>query len=996
MDSSLIGDANDIYTELLSWECKLLFNLSDEGEDTNIVDLLSYLESPFRLDKGHPATALFMFPPRYIGPAGQSDLVLDLLNAANSSGFKLVLYSKRKIASGCSIRMSCSNHRHHTPLISKDKEFKPDSLYASNLRRQCIRQNKGLESRGKKGPSMPKRNGVNRPTDIMNRCSFFFTIFCYDINNRWYLTKGWSGRSHCKHPMIDPEFIRPSISQINKDPQKLASDLFEVNANPSTISQVIQHRTGQLVSQQQFDYYKRKQAELRHVADSINDCSQSSADRLLKSLKETEGVSFIALFHDPDSSLFADRVPGWKVNVMKKRKEYTKKNHFWVTQRRIGNGDIITEMLSNEIANMALRGDGELDAEERRKAMQLSDSQTMLLAVVWATDEGIRLINLYPEVSFADTAHGTNNEQRPLFKYCAKDCNNQDFTAVDAFLPTTSTWVFDWLQNEALPLLIGVLPLVLNINYITDNDSKMWLPVVSSAGSKESPWYGTNHRLCMWHIVFCNFGSNVSAPSYMSPAQKSRCSDLVNTARDWVCTWFRYCETKSEIVASRRLLSAWLQLPEIIAGISQMNCDEINRRIEDKIMKHYAKWCRPDRLYLRCFDHVTSMTVEHENNAVKGQKGSVVHASMSIDTAANVINAKTKFRHALKSQAAAIALTSKPTWSKTPTSEHISKYAEGLLREQWQKRQKNVSVRVNQKKWYVRKYCKLTPFALDRPSTLFVRVRIVIMVEHRGAQYLKCSCGFHQRHGIPCDHILFITGEIKLEYICSRWFKIFRHYFARNDGITAIYRKSQKNPVPGCLWTEECPPQSEDYPVFDGIDNILYFTSVLESPVAVVSNFTDMLNVSDISVYNQDTHTIFIPRSAAPNGMGVSACLSPMRRANLVQDSNFHCPPSDDSFCEPSDDQMDDSDADHVDDNMFDLKTLYYEIVNLVEGDRELEVAAKNEFIHIKSKLTKMFNDIERTNRNPRILANDKAGVVSSNAPCERLKIRPRRKGPCG
>ena len=435
MDSSLLGDANDIYTDLQSWECKLLFNLSNKDDDPNVVDLLSYLESPFRLDKVHPANALFMFPPRYSGVAGHSDLVLDLLNAANSSGFKLVLYSKRNIATGCSIRMACSNHRHHTPVISKEKEFKTDSYYASNLRRQCIRENRKLESRGKKGLSMPKRNGVNRPTDSMNRCRFYFTILCYSSNNRWYLTKGWSGRSHCKHPMIEPEFIRPSISQINKDPKKLASDLFEVNANPSTISQVIQHRTGQLVSQQQFDYYKRKQAELRHVADSINDCSQSSADRIIKSLKETEGVSFVALFHDPDSTLFADRVPGWPVNPMKKRKEYTKQNHFWVTQRRIGDGDIITEMLSNDIANKSLRGDRELDVEERRKSMSLSDSQSMLLAVVWATDEGIRLINLYPEVSFADTAHGTNNEQRPLYKYCGKDCNNSDFTRSGRFPP---------------------------------------------------------------------------------------------------------------------------------------------------------------------------------------------------------------------------------------------------------------------------------------------------------------------------------------------------------------------------------------------------------------------------------------------------------------------------------------------------------------------------------------------------------------------------------
>ncbi|MGH7974011.1 MAG: hypothetical protein ACREBR_00695, partial [bacterium] len=63
-----------------------------------------------------------------------------------------------------------------------------------------------------------------------------------------------------------------------------------------------------------------------------------------------------------------------------------------------------------------------------REELQLSDSQSLLLAVAWVTDSERRLINMHPKVLFMDVTAQTNEEKRGLFLVAGKDGNSKGFT----------------------------------------------------------------------------------------------------------------------------------------------------------------------------------------------------------------------------------------------------------------------------------------------------------------------------------------------------------------------------------------------------------------------------------------------------------------------------------------------------------------------------------------------------------------------------------------
>ena len=233
---------------------------------------------------------------------------------------------------------------------------------------------------------------------------------------------------------------------MNAPALQLCEDMHKIHSKSHLVSKLLQVRTGDLYSSQQIEYLRQKQNSLHELADSIDDRSQSSAEKLLDTLKSTEDVSFIALFHDPTSSLLSDNNPGFQVNPLKKRKEKKTTSHFWSTQRRIDSDRVVTETVPENVYNMALREESVPDAEGRREALSVSDSQAMLLAIIWITDEDKRIFSLYPEVMFVDTTFGTNNEKRPLFKIAASDANNKNFTVVNGYLPSSRRWIFSWVE----------------------------------------------------------------------------------------------------------------------------------------------------------------------------------------------------------------------------------------------------------------------------------------------------------------------------------------------------------------------------------------------------------------------------------------------------------------------------------------------------------------------------------------------------------------------
>jgi len=86
--------------------------------------------------------------------------------------------------------------------------------------------------------------------------------------------------------------------------------------------------------------------------------------------------------------------------------------------------------------------------------------------------DGRRLFQAFPEVVCIDGTHETNNESRPLLTLSVKDFDGNVMIVVRCFAPNEQSWLFRWLFQEALPVLLGTQTLRLVKLVMTDGDSQ--------------------------------------------------------------------------------------------------------------------------------------------------------------------------------------------------------------------------------------------------------------------------------------------------------------------------------------------------------------------------------------------------------------------------------------------------------------------------------------------------------------------------------------------
>ena len=69
----------------------------------------------------------------------------------------------------------------------------------------------------------------------------------------------------------------------------------------------------------------------------------------------------------------------------------------------------------------------------------------------------------------------------------------------------------------------------------------------------------------------------------------------------------------------------------------------------------------------------------------------------------------------------------------------------------------------------------------------FHRVRKLVLHSHLGKHFIKCSCGFRERVGIPCRHMLCVLdGEIDINMMDVRLWKAFHKHYGEESKIGEI------------------------------------------------------------------------------------------------------------------------------------------------------------------------------------------------------------------
>ena len=149
-------------------------------------------------------------------------------------------------------------------------------------------------------------------------------------------------RAHKNHPQIDPNLIKCSSLHLDEDSTQLANDCSHVHAKPSLTAKLIHQRTGRIITSQQVNSIRSKQKQLEDLTDTL-DASQTSAEKLLECLNSAERISYMALFHDPTSSLLTDsNAP------CPKPKKKKGKSSFWISMSRFAGKDKVAVSLPEE------------------------------------------------------------------------------------------------------------------------------------------------------------------------------------------------------------------------------------------------------------------------------------------------------------------------------------------------------------------------------------------------------------------------------------------------------------------------------------------------------------------------------------------------------------------------------------------------------------------------------------------------------------------------
>ena len=124
------------------------------------------------------------------------------------------------------------------------------------------------------------------------------------------------------------------------------------------------------------------------------------------------------------------------------------------------------------------------------------------LGVAWITKEGKVYHKKFPWINGWDVTFGTNAEKRPLGCMAHKTANNNIFPGVQAFLPSQTGWVFDWIKSKAVPQLLCNNALGKTFLELTDKDRQyIYVGRNVHSNTSDNPYGNAKIRLCKWHKV---------------------------------------------------------------------------------------------------------------------------------------------------------------------------------------------------------------------------------------------------------------------------------------------------------------------------------------------------------------------------------------------------------------------------------------------------------------------------------------------------------------
>jgi len=186
------------------------------------------------------------------------------------------------------------------------------------------------------------------------------------------------------------------ISLMTDEERELARQCAQLSFTPSSSAALANVRNGLGLDitwkESQIAYLTNKEKQIV----SKLDCNASSAEKLIESFNERKDVNYLYVTFSPTEGLL----------VMSSRQKKDLKKE--VKRNKV---DLSGSQMTNQ------------ELAEIYKTNQLGNGGRLLLIFMFASNEEMRLVRMYPEFCACDTTFGTNKQKKELFTLGFLDAN---------------------------------------------------------------------------------------------------------------------------------------------------------------------------------------------------------------------------------------------------------------------------------------------------------------------------------------------------------------------------------------------------------------------------------------------------------------------------------------------------------------------------------------------------------------------------------------------
>jgi hypothetical protein len=170
-------------------------------------------------------------------------------------------------------------------------------------------------------------------------------------------------------------------------------------------------------------------------------------------------------------------------------------------------------------------------------------------------------------------------------------------------------------------------------------------------------------------------------------------------------------------------------------------------------------------------------------------------------------------------------------------------------------------IRVASDRWWVKRHKNSVKPGCKIPR--FLRVRNVTLSTDN---YLYCECGYYQRYGIPCRHVLSIDPSYQLRDFSVRWWKVY-DYFAFKEGhgqLTKQFLELDSQAAPGKLSRLPSLPIGTIFPLLSD-QSLSYdrWKAIHDHPGPICLNYQNDKWVDPAK--NGNLEVVGLPNSPAPS-----------------------------------------------------------------------------------------------------------------------------------